>query len=125
MSDQIKTQGTIVIGPYKGYVGRADYDPGTGAFYGEVCGTRDVITFQGEINEIAAAFAGSVDDYLSFCEARGEPPEKPVSGRFVVRLPTALHRKLVNIANAQGTSLNRLIADMLTATTSQYESDPG
>jgi len=35
-----------------------------------------------------------VDDYLDFCRERGEPPEKAVSGRFVLRVSPELHRQL-------------------------------
>ena len=46
---------------------------------------QDVITFEGEtVKELKQAFQDSVDDYLGFCAGRGEAPEKPYSGKFVV-----------------------------------------
>ena len=42
---------------------------------------RDVITFQGKsVDELEKAFKDSIDDYLEFCEERGEEPDKPFSG---------------------------------------------
>jgi predicted HicB family RNase H-like nuclease len=61
---------------YKGYVGTIEADEG--AFSGRVAGLRDVVTFEGEtFAEIEQAFRDSVDDYLTFCTARGEPPDRP------------------------------------------------
>lgn len=80
---------------YKGYSGHVDFDDGAGVFHGEVLDTRDVITFQGlSVEEIEAAFRASIDDYLEFCRQRGEAPDKPFSGRLMVRLAPRLHREL-------------------------------
>ena len=100
---------------YKGYMGRVAFDDDAGVFHGEVVNTRDVITFQGEtVAEARRAFEDSVDDYLEFCAARGEAPEKPFSGRFVVRLDPAVHRALAIEAEARGISLNALVEQTLT-----------
>ena len=53
---------------YRGYRAPVMFDDDAGVFHGEVIGTRDVITFQGEsVADLRQAFAGSVDDYLAFC----------------------------------------------------------
>lgn len=92
---------------YKGYVGKVEVDEEADILYGEVINTRDVITFQGRnIAETKKAFHESVDDYLAFCAERGESPEKPYSGRFVVRLPVELHRKASIRAKLKDESLN-------------------
>ena len=63
---------------YKGYYGEAVFDNAAGIFHGEVVGTRDVITFQGEtISELESAFSGSIDEYLKFCAQRGQAPDSP------------------------------------------------
>jgi predicted HicB family RNase H-like nuclease len=99
---------------YKGYTGNAEYDDEAGIFHGEVLDLRDVITFQGEtVQEIEQAFRDSVDDYLDFCEQRGEVPDKPFSGRLMVRLPQELHRKAYVSAQREGKSLNQWIAEKL------------
>lgn len=95
---------------YKGYVGTAIYDDEAEIFHGDVVNTRDVITFQGEsVAQLKQAFRDSVDDYLAWCEERGEAPEKPLSGRFNVRIDPRLHARLVARARSEGVSLNRLV----------------
>ncbi len=99
---------------YKGYIGRVEFDPEAGVLHGEVVGTRDVITFEGRsVEEIEQAFHDSVDDYLDFCHERGEEPERPCSGRFVVRADPELHRRLSTIAEAEGRSLNSVVIEVL------------
>ena len=66
---------------YKGYTGKVDFDEEANIFHGEVLDTRDIITFQGTtVEEIRIAFQESIDDYLEFCEERGEKPDKPFPG---------------------------------------------
>jgi predicted HicB family RNase H-like nuclease len=101
---------------HKGYSGVAEIAYDTGMIYGRVVGLRDVITFQGEtVAEAQQAFRDSVDDYLEFCASRSEPPEKPFSGRFLVRITPSLHRTLVEAATARGLSLNALVERTLAA----------
>jgi predicted HicB family RNase H-like nuclease len=72
-------------------------------FHGEVIGLRDAIIFQGKtVDEVREAFRGSIDDYLEFCAKRGEEPEKPVTGKFMVRIPPDLHRKVYVAAKKSG-----------------------
>ena len=81
---------------YKGYTGQVSYDDEVRIFHGEILDTRDVITFQGRsVEEIEKAFRESVDDYLEFCKERGEQPDKPFSGKFVLRMTPKLHHKLL------------------------------
>jgi predicted HicB family RNase H-like nuclease len=95
---------------YKGYVGLAEIDDEAGVLRGRVINTRDTITFQGAtVEEARKAFVESVDDYLAFCGELGEEPEKPFSGRFLVRLKPEVHRDLNLIAQVKGVSVNRLV----------------
>lgn len=99
---------------YKGYTGHAEFDSEAGLFHGEVLETRDVITFQGvSVEELAQAFRDSVDDYVEFCRDRNEQPDKPFSGRMMLRLPSELHRHAYVEAKREGKSLNQWIADKL------------
>jgi len=99
---------------YKGYVGKVEMDDEAGILHGEVINIRDVITFEGvSVDEIHKAFRESVDDYLDFCAQRGESPEKPFSGKFVVRLPAELHRKAYIQARLADKSLNGWVTDVL------------
>jgi predicted HicB family RNase H-like nuclease len=99
---------------YKGYTGVVEFDDEAGVFHGEVLDTRDVITFQGTtVEEIEHAFRESLDEYLDFCTERNEEPDKPFSGRLMVRLSTDVHRNLYVQAKREGKSLNQLIAERL------------
>ena len=99
---------------YKGYIGKVEIDEEAGILYGEVINVRDVITFEGTtVDEIQQAFRDSVDGYLDFCAQRGESPEKPFSGKFVVRLPAELHRKAYIQAKLKDKSLNSWVAEVL------------
>jgi predicted HicB family RNase H-like nuclease len=99
---------------YKGYIGKVVIDDEAGILHGEVINIRDVITFDGtSVEEIHKAFRESVDDYLEFCAQRGEAPEKPFSGKFVVRLPIELHRKAYVQAKLADKSLNGWVTEVL------------
>ena len=67
---------------YRGYRATVALDDDAGLFHGEVAGTRDVITFEGEsAPDLEREFAASVDSYLAFCEERGRAPDKPPARR--------------------------------------------
>lgn len=99
---------------YNGYIGNVEFDDGANIFRGEVINLRDVITFQGStVMELRKAFRASVDDYLEFCEARGESPEKPYSGKFMVRIEPELHKAVAMHAKVERKSLNAWVRDTL------------
>jgi predicted HicB family RNase H-like nuclease len=109
---------------YKGYHARIQLDDEAGIFHGEVVGTKDVITFQGKsVDELRDALRDSVDDYLEFCQERGEQPEKPASGKFQLRLKPALHRQLIKVAGSAGKSLNAFIAEQLEMSIQRHTSN--
>lgn len=104
---------------YKGYSGRVEYDDVAEIFHGEVIGLRDVITFQGKtVDEIKQAFRESVDDYLDFCAQLDQAPEKPFTGKFMLRLPPDLHRKVYMAAKKSGESINSWVNEQLEHLTS-------
>lgn len=99
---------------YKGYIGKVELDSEAGIFHGEVINVRDVITFEGiSVEALNQALRDSVDDYLEFCASRNEEPEKPFSGKFVVRLSPELHRKAFIKARLSDKSLNRWVSEVL------------
>ena len=99
---------------YKGYIGQVNYDDEAKLFHGQVIGLKDVITFQGTtVEEINAAFKDSVEDYLAWCEERGEIPEKTYSGKFNVRVTPEIHASLAIEAAQRNVSLNDLIIEKL------------
>ncbi len=102
---------------YKGYTGRVEFDDELGLLHGEVLDLKDVITFQGRsVEELDRAFRDSIDDYLAFCEECGEEPDKPFSGRLMLRLSPDLHRRVYVQAQHEGKSLNQWIFDKLEKT---------
>lgn len=99
---------------YHGYLAHVAFDNDAGLFHGQVLHTRDVITFQGtSVEELRSAFRESVDDYLAFCAQRGEAPDKPCSGRFLVRIDPDLHRRVAIAASLAGESLNAWVSRCL------------
>lgn len=101
---------------YKGYEAVVTFDDEADLFHGEVINTRDVITFQGKsVRALRTEFRKSVDDYLEFCKSRGEEPEKPFSGKLVLRIAPDLHRAVALKARREGRSLNTFIAERLAA----------
>ncbi|BAZ83499.1 MAG: type II toxin-antitoxin system HicB family antitoxin [Sphaerospermopsis kisseleviana] len=99
---------------YKGYEAVVEFDDQAAIFHGEVINIRDVITFQGSsVEELKKAFQDSVDDYLAFCKQRGEEPDKPFSGKFVVRINPQLHKTIAIKARQEGKSLNSWIEQRL------------
>ncbi len=99
---------------FKGYYAKVEFDDDADIFHGEVVNLRDVITFEGDtVQQLKQAFQDSVDDYLEFCAKRGENPEKPYSGRFVVRVEPELHKNVTVEARRAGVSLNAWVADTI------------
>ena len=99
---------------YKGYSAKVEFDSDANIFHGEVINLRDMITFEGEtVKKLKQAFQDSVDDYLDFCAQRGEAPEKPYSGKFVIRVEPELHKNITIEARKAGKSLNVWISDAI------------
>jgi predicted HicB family RNase H-like nuclease len=99
---------------YKGYAATLEIDEEAGELFGRVQGTRHIITFQGEtIEEARRSFEETIDAYLESCRESGEEPDRPFSGKFVVRIAPDLHRELARIADRRGASLNEVVGDAL------------
>ena len=99
---------------HEGYVARIELDEEASLFHGEVINTRDVLTFQGRtLDELKAAFADTIADYIEWCGERGKQPERPYSGNFTVRLSPELHRRIATAAAREGKSVNAFVAETL------------
>jgi len=99
---------------YKGYFGEVQYDSDAKIFHGEVIGLKDVITFQAKTVEgLEKAFKDSINDYLEWCNERGEKPEKTYSGKIHLRMNPELHAQLALEAVKKRISLNDLINKLL------------
>jgi predicted HicB family RNase H-like nuclease len=92
---------------YKGYTGSVEYDPNDRLFHGSVDAITDIISFQGDsVEALEADFRAGVDDYLDFCKERGLEPQRPCSGKFVLRITPEMHRAAAAAARTQDESLN-------------------
>lgn len=99
---------------YKGYTAKATYDERAEVFHGEVIATQDIITFQSDnAHRLNEEFKNSVNEYLAFCKEMSKSPDKPFSGKFVLRLTPELHKKLFIKAIEDHKSLNELIIEKL------------
>jgi predicted HicB family RNase H-like nuclease len=99
---------------YKGYHGAVEVDPEAGILFGRVLDLDAVLTFEAEtVPEAVAAFRDTVDDYLDWCAERGKQPEKPFSGKLVLRIPPNVHHDAVIAATRRQKSLNAWLADVV------------
>jgi predicted HicB family RNase H-like nuclease len=109
---------------YKGYLGEITFDKDAKLFYGRVINTRDTITFQSDdAKQLEQEFQTSVDTYLDFCHELGESPEKPYSGKFVLRLSPEGHRAVALAAQIANQSLNAWAAEHLVQRANQELQD--
>jgi predicted HicB family RNase H-like nuclease len=99
---------------YKGYTAVVELDQEDGSLFGRVMGLRDVITFEAEtVPRAIEEFHNSIDSYLELCASRGEEPEKPYSGNFLVRIDPELHRELARYAAQRDSSINAVVTDTI------------
>ncbi|ADH86850.1 type II toxin-antitoxin system HicB family antitoxin [Desulfurivibrio alkaliphilus] len=99
---------------HRGYTAKIDFDPEDNIFFGHLLGIRDTVGFHGETAaELKKAFVEAVDFYIESCEKAGRKPEKPFSGRFVVRVDSSLHAEIAATAAAAGKSINKWVAETL------------
>jgi predicted HicB family RNase H-like nuclease len=99
---------------YKGYAARIEYSEEDGCFIGHITGITDIVGFHGEtVHELRIAFKEAVDDYLGTCAKAGIAPQKPYSGKIMLRVSPELHAKAAMAAAARGKSLNALASEAL------------
>ena len=99
---------------YKGYQAAIGFDHEGEVFHGEVVGTRDVIFFEAtSVEELKKEFQFSIDDYLAMCAEKGQPPDKPFSGKIPLRISPEVHRAATAAAKADGKSLNAWLATVV------------
>ncbi len=97
---------------YKGYHAKIDFDGEDKIFVGHIAGIRAIVGFHGEsVSELEAAFIDAVDDYLEHCKEKGITPQRPYSGKVMLRIPPELHAEIAMKAEASGKSLNQWAAE--------------
>ena len=99
---------------YEGYEAKLEYDAEDDSFFGIVVNIPDTIHFTGRsIEELREEFKNSVEVYLNHCKKIGKEPNRPFSGKFVLRVTPELHRRLAESARDSDESLNAHAARLL------------
>ena len=74
----------------------------------------DTISFYSEsVAAFQAAFHEAIDDYVAACEKMEQSPEKPASGRLMLRVGPAVHTAALKAAAHNGQSLNKWAENVL------------
>jgi len=93
---------------YKGYTARVEFDQRDDIFVGRLLGVRDIISFHAHsVVELHRELALAVDDYLEDCAQRGVTPDKPASGKVMLRIRPEVHAAATIAAQVAGKSLNQ------------------
>ncbi len=93
---------------YRNYSARIEFDADDRVFFGRLSGLRDIVSFHGEsVDELVTAFQEAVDDYLETCAKVGKTPERPYSGKLMLRLDPKVHAATARAAELAGMSLNQ------------------
>jgi predicted HicB family RNase H-like nuclease len=93
---------------YKGYNASMVFDADDKVIVGRVVDIDDIITFHGEsVAEFEANFHAAVDGYLAASKELRSAPEKPASGKVMLRIAPEVHAAALKAAARSGTSLNK------------------
>jgi predicted HicB family RNase H-like nuclease len=99
---------------HNGYTARVEFDERDNIFVGRLLGMSDIVSFHADnVPDLRAAFIEAVDDYLDTCAKLGKAPEKPASGKMMLRVPPEIHGAALVAAQASGKSLNQWAAGVL------------
>jgi predicted HicB family RNase H-like nuclease len=101
---------------YRGYTARMEFDPDDKIIVGRVLDIDDIITFHGKsVAEFESALRSAVDGYIAACEQLGQAPDKPASGKMMLRVDPAVHAAAVKASARSGQSLNKWAEQVLRA----------
>lgn len=99
---------------YSGYLARVEFDERDSIFVGRVLGVNSIISFHGEsVAELRTEFVAAINDYLADCKERNVAPEKPASGRLMLRINPNVHAAVSIAASASGESINQWSEEVL------------
>lgn len=74
----------------------------------------DRISFHGEtVAELTTNFHAAIDHYLNDCRQTGRIPEKPASGKLMLRIRPEVHAAVGVAAAAAGKSINQWVDEVL------------
>ena len=93
---------------YKGYTASMIFDAEDKLIVGRVLDIDDIISFHAEsVAEFEQNFHSVMDDYITACEQLGSVPEKPASGKLMLRIAPLVHAAAIKAAARHGVSLNK------------------
>ncbi|CAN5131082.1 type II toxin-antitoxin system HicB family antitoxin [soil metagenome] len=93
---------------YKGYTASLHFDTEDKIIVGRVLDIQDIISFHGEsVTEFEAHFHAAIDDYIAACAALSSKPDKPASGKLMLRIAPEIHAAALKAAAKSGVSLNK------------------
>lgn len=93
---------------YKGYTASMVFDAEDKVIVGRVQDIDDIIAFHGEsVAEFESNFHAAIDDYLAASLELGSAPERPASGKVMLRIAPEVHAAALKAAARSGTSLNK------------------
>ena len=99
---------------YKGYTASMVFDTEDKIIVGRVQDVDDIISFHGEsVSEFETNFHAAIEDYLAACKELGSAPEKPASGKLMLRIAPAVHAAALKAAARSGSSLNKWAESVL------------
>ncbi|MBK7052851.1 MAG: hypothetical protein RL710_2033 [Pseudomonadota bacterium] len=99
---------------FKGYTARVEIDARDNILVGRLLGLRDIVGFHADdVAGLRIAFEEAVDDYIETCAKLGKTPEKPASGRLMLRVAPEVHSAALIAAQASGVSLNQWAGKVL------------
>lgn len=99
---------------HKGYTARIEFDDRDNIFVGRVLGLHAMISFHGEtVNELRGAFIAAIEAFVLDCKEQGVRPEKPASGKLMLRVPPEVHGAALVAAQSAGKSLNQWATEVL------------
>ena len=88
---------------YRGYTASMIFDTEDKIIVGRVMDIDDIISFHGEsVAEFEANFHAAVEDYLAASAELESPPEKPASGKVMLRIAPEIHAAALKAAARSG-----------------------
>ena len=105
---------------YKGYAAHIEYSDEDGSFVGHIAGINDIVGFHGDsVSKLRTAFKEAVDDYLETCKKLNRSPQRPYSGKLMLRVPPEIHAAVAIAAEVKGKSINQWATETLTHAVNQ------
>jgi predicted HicB family RNase H-like nuclease len=93
---------------YKGYTTNMVFDAEDKIIVGRVQDIDDIISFHGEsVSEFESNFHAVIEDYLAASNELGSAPDRPASGKVMLRIAPEVHAAALKAAARSGTSLNK------------------